>query len=192
MGRERPEPTDAQQFWVSVVGFSILILVLGLLFGEGLAGELQKTPTTRLGWLFFGWLIGGPPFAFAIVVWNERDDGAKDRYRKRSTLAAFWIGLSMFVLPSRITSVESQFGEASIIGHPLAAGWTWGFVANLVALAFAGLVVLVQRSAVPDGLTRAQRRATARFLELVWLALLLVSLGFALYGNGSGIFNNGI
>jgi hypothetical protein len=192
MGRERPEPTEAQQFWASVIGFSLLVLVIGLLFGESLAEQLQKTPTTRLGWLFIGWLIGGPPFAYAALVWNEHKGTTTGKFRSRSTLAAFWIGLSLFIVPARVTSVESQFGMGSIVGHPLAAGWTWGFVANLIAVAFAGAVLLVQRTSVPGGLNATQQRTTARFLEAVWLVLLVVSLGFALYGNGSGIFNNGV
>ncbi|HET6153441.1 MAG TPA: hypothetical protein VFE15_10815 [Marmoricola sp.] len=192
MARERPEPTDAQQFWITLVGFGILVLFLGLLFGQGIAEQLQKTPTTRLGWLFFGWILGGPPFAYAALIWNERGRMPSRRLRGRLTLAAGWMSLSMLIVPSRVTSVEAQFGEGSIVGHPLAAGWTWGFAANVVVLIFGGAVLLIQRQAVPGGLTRAQKQFTARFLEAVWLVLLVVSLGFALYGNGSGLFNNGV
>jgi uncharacterized protein involved in exopolysaccharide biosynthesis len=39
--------------------------------------------------------------------------------------------------------------------------------------------------------SREQRDLTARFLERAWLVLLVVSLGFALYGARTGVFHGG-
>jgi hypothetical protein len=68
----RHDPSDRRLFLVATAGFAVLFLVLGLRFGEDVALELQKTPTTELGWRLIGWLVAAPPYVVALVVWHER------------------------------------------------------------------------------------------------------------------------
>jgi hypothetical protein len=96
----------------------------------------------------------------------------------------------MFVLPSRFTGVEQQFGTGALVGDPLSAGWAWGALGALIGLAFTGIVLLVLHRTVDDP-TPEQRDLTVRFLEVSWVVLLVVSLGFALYGARTGVFTGG-
>ena len=52
------------------------------------------------------------------------------------------------------------------------------------------MVLLVLHRTVAEP-TREQRDLTIRFLERAWLLLLVVSLGFALYGGRTGVFQGG-
>ena len=50
---------------------------------------------------------------------------------------------------------------------------------------------VLARCTVPGRPSARQLDLTYRLLERSWLVLLLVSLGFALYGNDAGIFHSG-
>lgn len=182
---------DLRRFAVAVVGFGVLFGALGRAWGEDIALELQQTPTTEFGWLFIGWLVAGPPYIIAILTWHEGRRLKPNQRRNAGLLLAAWIGLSMFVLPARVDSVDSQFGTGALVGDPLSLGWAWGALANLIGFAFAALVLTVLHRTVPGRPSRKQLDLTTRLLERAWLMLLIVSLGFALYGNDAGIFHSG-
>lgn len=181
------------RFGILITGFSTVFLLVGLLYGEQAALQLQKTHTTPDGWIFFGWLAGGPPYMLAALFWSEHRRLTHDQFRNRSLVLAAAIGLTFFILPARIIGVPAQFGTGSIVGFPLSAGLVWGLCATLAVAVFGGLVLLVlHRSTRPQGPTPSQRLMTTRFLESACIVALIVTLGLALYGgNGSGIFNNG-
>jgi hypothetical protein len=86
--------------------------------------------------------------------------------------------------------VDSQFGTGALVGDPLSSGWAWGALAAIIGLVFTALVLLVLHRTV-DEPTPQQRELTVRFLERAWLVLLVVSLGFALYGGRTGVFQGG-
>jgi hypothetical protein len=187
---QRRSAAELRRFVLAVVAFAVLFTALGRMYGEDIALELQKTPTTTLGWRLIGWLIAGPPLVFTMAVWHERPSLTAKQWRDRSLLLAAWIGSNMFVLPARTTSADRQFGTGALVGDPLTAGWTWGAVASIAGVVFAVLVLLVLRRSVEEP-TADQRDLTIRFLERAWVVLLLVSLGFALYGDGVGVFGRG-
>ena len=185
-----PDLADVRRFLVAVVGFAALFTAIGRVYGEDIAMELQNTPTTALGWRFIGWMISAPPAVLTMITWHERRRLRPKQRRDRSIFLAAWLGLSMFVLPARTSGVDSQFGTAALVGDPLSAGWAWGGLAAIIGLVFTGLVLLVLFRTV-DVPTRAQRDLTVRFLERAWLVLLVVSLGFALYGARTDVFHGG-
>jgi len=187
---ERTDAFERRRFVLALVSFAVLFTAIGRLFGEDIALQLQKTPTTTLGWRFIGWLVAAPPVALTIISWQERRRLRPKQRRDRAYLLAGWLGLSMFILPARTTSIDSQFGTGALVGDPLSAGWAWGALAALLGLAFTGLVLLVLHRTV-DEPTREQRELTVRFLERAWLVLLVVSLGFALYGARTDVFHGG-
>ncbi|RNL62108.1 hypothetical protein EFK50_09865 [Nocardioides marmoriginsengisoli] len=196
MGSNRTPLSDRARFGWCIAGFAVLFLVVGRVLGEDIALQLQKTPTTVEGWLFVGWLVGGPPYLVTAIFWNERHRLTRTQLRNRSVLLAAWIGLTMLIVPARVLGVHTQFGTGALVGNPLSAGWVWGMAANVGMLVFGGLVLLVLHKSTPKGPGKGpsaeQRRMTARFLEAAWLVALVVTLGLSLYGgNGSGIFNNG-
>jgi MFS family permease len=186
----RTDASERRRFVLAIVAFAVLFTALGRILGEDIALELQKTPTTALGWRFIGWLVAAPPAVLTMITWHERRRLRPKQRRDRGLVLAVWIGLSMFILPARTTSVDSQFGTGALVGDPLSAGWAWGALAALLGLAFTGLVLLVLHRTV-DEPTREQRDLTVRFLERAWLVLLVVSLGFALYGGRTGVFHGG-
>jgi hypothetical protein len=189
--KDRTMLWERRRFVLAVFGFAVLFTAIGRILGEDIALELQKTPTTTLGWRFIGWLVSGPPVVLAMITWHERRRLKPKQRRDRTFLLAAWLGLSMFILPSRTAGVDSQFGTGALVGDPLSVGWAWGALANVVGLAFTGLVLLVLHRSVAAP-TREQRNLTMRFLERAFLVLLIVSLGFALYDGGrSGIFQGG-
>src|SRR5690349_10549247 len=122
----RADISERRRFVILVVAFAVLFTAVGRMYGEDIALELQKTPTTALGWRLIGWLVAGPPLVFTMMVWHERRRLTRKQWRDRSWLLAAWIGLNMFVLPARTTSTDSQFGTAALVGDPLGAGWAWG------------------------------------------------------------------
>ena len=187
---ERTDASERRQFILAVVGFAVVFTAIGRIFGEDIALELQKTPTTSLGWRFIGWLVAAPPVVLTMITWHERRRLRPKQRRDRGLALAFWIGLSMFILPARTTSIDSQFGTGALVGDPLSSGWAWGALATIIGLAFTGLVLLELHRTV-DEPTREQRDLTVRFLERAWLVLLVVSLGFALYGARTGVFHGG-
>lgn len=187
---EQVYASERRRFLIAVVGFVVLFTALGRLFGEDIALRLQDTPTTALGWRFIGWLVAAPPAVLTMITWHERRRLRPKQRRNRGLALAAWIGLSMFILPSRTTSIDSQFGTGALVGDPLSAGWAWGALAALVGLAFTGLVLLVLYTTASRP-TPEQRDLTVRFLERAWLVLLVVSLGFALYGGRTGVFDGG-
>jgi hypothetical protein len=187
---DHTDAAERRQFILAVVGFAVLFTAIGRIFGEDIALELQKTPTTTLGWRFIGWLVAAPPVVLTMITWHERRRLRPKQRRDRGLALAFWLGLSMFILPARTTSIDSQFGIGALVGDPLSAGWAWGALAALIGLAFTGLVLLVLHRTVAEP-TREQRDLTIRFLERAWLVLLVVSLGFALYGGRTGVFHGG-
>lgn len=191
MGSIRTSGAERRRFVVAVVGCCVLFGALGRVYGEDIAMQLQKTPTTTEGWHFIGWLIAGPPYLIAILAWHERARLRRSTRRNLVYVLSVWIGLSMLILPARIDGVDEQFGTGALVGDPLSIGWAWGALANLVGFVFAGLVLFVLHRSVPGRPTRSQRDLTARFLERAWMVLLIVALGFALYGRDSGIFTNG-
>jgi hypothetical protein len=188
--RAELDQEERRRYLVALVVAAVVSTVVGRLFGEDIALLLQRTPTTTLGWRFIGWLIAGPPLLIAIVTWHERRRLTEKQRRERFYPLAVWVGLSMFVLPARVLGDDSQFGTGALVGDPLSAGWAWAALADLLALAFAGLLLLVLRRSV-DAPTRGQRDLTVRFLERAWVVLLVVSLGFALYGGSAGVVNGG-
>jgi len=169
--------SDLRRFAVAVVTFAILFGAVGRIWGEDIALRLQDTPTTEFGWLFIGWLVSGPPCIIAILVWHERRRFKPESLRTTGILIAAWIGLSMFVFPARLEGVDSQFGT--------------GALANVIGLVFAALVWTVLHRTVPGKPTAEQLDLTARLLEKAWLVLMVVSLGFALYGKDAGLFHSG-
>ncbi|MGY2877085.1 hypothetical protein ACVW00_004275 [Marmoricola sp. URHA0025 HA25] len=181
---------DIRRFVLAVVGFAVLFTALGRIYGEDIAMKLLDTPTTTQGWRFIGWLVAAPPAVLTMITWHERRRLRPRQRRDRSLVLAGWIGLSMFVLPARTTSVNSQFGTGALVGDPLSEGWAWGATATVIGLAFSGLVLLVLHRTVAEP-TREQRDLTVRFLERAWLVLLVVSLGFALYGARTDVFHGG-
>jgi hypothetical protein len=187
---DRTDVAERRRFLIAVVGFAVLFTVLGLRYGEDLALLLQKTPTTALGWRLVGWMVAAPPWLFTIIAWHERARLRPEQRRVRARLLAAWIGLSMLVLPAQLTDPEHQFGTGALVGDPLSAGWGWGALGALVGLVFTGLVLLVLHRSV-DSPTPGQRDLTVRFLERAWLVVLVVSLGFALYGARTGVFHGG-
>ena len=189
MGSKRTTVSDARRLGLSVVGFCVFFLAVGRFLGEDIALQLQKTPTTRDGYLFFGWLIGGPPFLLAILLWNARDGLQPTELRNRMLAVSAWIGLSMFILPAKLHSVAAQFGTGALVGDPLSGGWAWAMLANLIAFCFAGVVLLVLHTSAPRGPNQAQRELTVTFLERAWLVVLVAGLGFALYGGATGLFS---
>jgi hypothetical protein len=189
MGSNRTRVSDGRRFALSIVGFGVLFLAVGRFLGEDIAMQLQKTPTTRDGYLFFGWLVGGPPFLLAILLWNARARVKPSELRNRTYAVSAWIGLSMFVLPAKLDSVDKQFGTGALVGDPLSGGWAWAMLANVVAFAFAGAVLFVLHRSVPQGPNQAQRELTVTFLERAWLVVLVAGLGFALYGGATGLFS---
>ena len=190
MTERESDASDRRLLVIATLGFAVLFLVLGLRFGEDVALQLQKTPTTDLGWRLVGWLVAAPPYVVTMVVWHERRRPSREQLRQRLLLLAAWIGLTLFVLPSRLTSPEEQFGAGALVGGPLSAGWAWGALGALIGLAFTGVVLLVLHRTV-DEPTPEQRDLTVRFLEVAWVVLLVVSLGFALYGARTGVFTGG-
>jgi hypothetical protein len=189
MGSNRTQVSDGRRFALSVVGFCVLFLAAGRFIGEDVALQLQKTPTTRDGYLFFGWLVGGPPFLLAILLWNARERLAPAVLRNRTFAVSAWIGLGMFILPAKLDSVDKQFGTGALVGDPLSGGWAWAMLANLVAFGFAGVVLLVLHRSAPQGPNQAQQELTVTFLERAWLVVLVAGLGFALYGGATGLFS---
>lgn len=183
------------RFGIAVVVFSAVWLVLGLRYGEDIALQLQNTPATKNGWLFLGWLVGGPPYALSVLLWFERRRFSRSARVTWSIVLAFWIGLSFYILPARLIGPDEQFGTAALVGFPLSFGWVWGiFSAGLMA-AIAGIGVLVLSLAVDPRRARdlLTRPFTRTLLERVWLIALVIALGISLYGGeGEGIFNNGI
>jgi hypothetical protein len=188
--RAHADRADLRRFVLAVVGFGVLFTAVGRLFGEDVALALQDTPTTTLGWRFIGWLVAAPPAVLTMIIWHERRRLRPQQRRTRSYLLAGWIGLSMFVLPARTESVHSQFGTGALVGDPLSEGWAWGGLAAVIGLVFTGLVLVVLHRSV-EVPTKAQRDLTVRFLERAWLVLLVVSLGFALYGARTDVFHGG-
>lgn len=164
---------------------------IGATWGEQIGLRLQDTPTTTQGWLFIGWLISGPPYLIGMLAWYER--GRLDRGQRRTLtyVLAVWIGLSMFVLPARVHSVDAQFGTAALVGDPLSAGWAWGALANLLGLGFAAVALIVLHRSVSGRPSARQQELTIRFLERAWLLLLVASLGFALYAPNTGPIHTG-
>lgn len=187
---DRTDAAERRQFILAVVGFAVLFTAIGRIFGEDIALQLQKTPTTELGWRFIGWLVAAPPVVLTMITWHERRRLRPTQRRDRGLVLAIWLGLSMFILPARTTSIDSQFGIGALVGDPLSSGWAWGALATLIGLGFTGLVLLVLHRTVEKP-TREQRDLTIRFLERAWLLLLVVSLGFALYGGRTGVFHGG-
>jgi len=194
MGSKWTSLSRRTRFGVLIAFFSVAFLVIGLIFGEDIALQLQKTPTTPDGWIFVGWLVGGPPYMLSALFWSEHRRLTHEQFRNRSLVYAVAIALTFVILPARIIGVPAQFGTGAIVGHPLAAGLVWGLCATVAVAVFGGLVLLVLRQASgPHGATPAQRQMTSRFLESACIIALVVTLGLALYGgNGAGIFNNGI
>jgi len=188
--RTRTDVLERRRFVLAVVGFAVLFTAIGRLFGEEITLELQKTPTTTLGWRFIGWLVSAPPVVLTIISWHERRRLRPRQRRDRAYLLAGWLGLSMFVLPARTTGIDSQFATGALVGDPLSAGWAWGALGTVLGVVFTGLVLLVLHRTV-DEPTREQRDLTVRFLERAWLVLLVVSLGFALYGARADVFRGG-
>lgn len=191
MGTTGDSRTELRRFLVAVFAFGVIFGAIGRTWGEDIAMELQKSPTTEIGWLFIGWMVSGPPFIVAALVWHEGGRLKPSQRRYRGLLLAAWIGLTMFVLPARVDSVDAQFGTGALVGDPLSLGWAWGMLANVVGFVFAGLVLTVLHRTVPGRPTQRQLDMTYRLLERAWLVLLVVSLGFALYGSDAGIFHSG-
>jgi MFS family permease len=181
---------DIRRFVLAFVGFALLFTAVGRIYGEDIAMWLLDTPTTTLGWHFIGWLVSAPPAVLTMITWHERRRLRPEQRRDRSLLLAGWFGLSMFILPARTASVDSQFGTGALVGDPLSAGWAWGALAAVIGVVFTGLVLIVLFRTV-EVPTRAQRDLTVRFLERAWLVLLVVSLGFALYGARTDVFHGG-
>lgn len=180
------------RFSLLVLGFSTVFLVLGLTLGEDIALQLQKTHTTPNGWIFFGWLVGGPPYMLTALFWSDHRRLTHAQFRNRSVPLALAIGLTFLILPARVIGVPAQFGTGGIVGYPLSAGLVWGLCATVAAGVFGGLVLLMLSRATPNGASAAQKQMTTRFLETACIIALIVTLGLALYGgDGSGIFNNG-
>jgi hypothetical protein len=191
MGTAGDKRTELRRFLLAVAAFAVVFGAIGRTWGEDIAVQLQKTPTTEPGWLFIGWLISGPPFIVAALVWHEGGRLRPSQRRDRGLLLAAWIGLSMFVLPAKVASVDKQFGTGALVGDPLSLGWSWGMLANVVGFVFAAVVLTVLHRTVPGRPSSRQLDLTYRLLERSWLVLLVVSLGFALYGNDAGIFHSG-
>lgn len=195
MAKSRTDRSDLTRFGIAVVVFSVAWLVLGLKYCEDIALQLQDTPTTKNGWLFLGWLVGGPPYALSVLLWFERSRFNRGARMIWSIVLAFWIGLSFYILPARIIGPDEHFGTAALVGFPLSFGWVWGiFSAGLMA-AVAGIGVLVLSLSVDPKRARELIKlpVTRTILERIWLVALVVALGIALYGGeGKGIFNNGI
>lgn len=192
---KRADGRDLRRFGIAVVVFSVAWLVLGLKYCEDIALTLQDTPTTKNGWLFLGWLMGGPPFALSVLLWFERRRFSLGARRTWSLVLACWIGFSFYVLPARISGPSEYFGTAALVGFPLSFGWIWGIFATGLMAAIVGIGVLVLSLAVEPSKAREliARPITRTILERLWLLALLVALGIALYGGeGKGIFNNGI
>lgn len=195
MGRSRTDRSDLKRFGIAVVVFSVGWLVVGLRYSEDLALLLQKTPTTKNGFLFLGWLMGGPPFALSVLLWFERRRFTRQARTGWLLVLAFWIGMSFFVLPARIDGPDQHFGTAALVGFPLSFGWVWGIFATGVMAAIVGIGVLILSLSVAPQRARELLAApiTRVIIERVWIILLIVSLGISLYGGeGEGIFNNGI
>lgn len=176
---------------MAVITACVFFGAIGVTWGEQIGLKLQQTPTTTEGWLFIGWLVSGPPYLIAVLAWFERERLDRRQRRDLTYVLAVWIGLSMFLLPARVHSVDAQFGTAALIGDPLSAGWTWGALANLLGLAFAAAALTVLHRAVPGRPSRRQQELTIRFLERAWLLLLVASLGFALYAPNTGPIHTG-
>jgi hypothetical protein len=181
---------ERRRFVLAVTAFAVLFTVIGRMYGEDIALELQKTPTTALGWRLLGWLIAGPPLVFTMAVWHECRRLTPKQWRERSLLLAAWIGSNMLVLPARTTGTADQFGTGALVGDPLSVGWTWGALAAIAGVVFTGIVLLVLHRSVGRP-SADQLDLTIRFLERAWVVLLLVSLGFALYGDRAGVFHGG-
>ena len=191
MGSAGTTERDRRRFVLAVTVSCLFFLAVGRLWGEDIGLKLQQTPTTTNGWLFIGWLIGGPPYLITGLAWYERRRLRPRQRRNLTYLLALWIGLSMFVLPARLDGSGTQFGTAALVGDPLSIGWAWGALANMLGFGFTGLVLMVLTRSVRGRPTRQQRDLTMRFVERAWMVLLVVSLGFALYGRGTGVFHSG-
>ncbi len=178
----------ARRFLLMCVGLAVVVTALGRVYGEDLAVWAQGTPTTERGWLFIGWLIGGPPYLLAYVTWNEYGRIRPGRRVERLWIIAAWIALSMLLVPAWILGDEEQFGAGRIASEPVMAGWQWAMLAHLVAAAFAGVLALVRRGTT---VTERQQRLTRRFVERAWAVLLLIALGMALYSGPTGLFRSG-
>jgi hypothetical protein len=194
MARSASDRSDLKRFGILVAFFAMAFLLLGLIDGENIALSLQNSPTTTTGFLFIGWLVGGPPYALSVLVWLERRRLTKQSRLIWSVVLAAWIGMSLFILPARIIGVDEQFGTGALVGNPLSAGWIWGIVSTAIVAVIAGFAVFILSLSVkPEKARELIRRPVTRILlERLWLLALLVALGLALYGgNGTGIFNNG-
>ena len=195
MGRSRTDRSDLKRFGIAVAVFSIVWLVLGLRYSEDIALQLQNTPTTKNGWLFIGWLVGGPPYALSVLLWFERRRFSAQSRLVWSILLACWIGMSFYILPARIIGPDEHFGTAALVGFPLSFGWVWGIFGTGLMAAIVGIGVLVLSLSVEPKRAREliAHPVVRVLLERLWLVTLVVSLGIALYGGeGKGIFNNGI
>jgi hypothetical protein len=195
MARSRTDRSDLRRFGIAVVVFAVAWLVAGLVYGEDIAVKLQDTPTTTNGWLFIGWLVGGPPYVLSVLFWLERRRLGRQGRMVWSIVFPFWIGMSLFVLPARILGADEQFGTGALVGIPLSFGWLWAIFATglMAALCGVGVLVLSLTTDARKARELLRARVTRTVLERVWLLLLVVALGIALYGGkGEGIFNNGI
>src|SRR5215208_6522705 len=70
--KDRTMLSERRRFVLVVFGFAVVFTAVGRILGEDIALELQKTPTTTLGWRFIGWLVSGPPIVLAMISWHER------------------------------------------------------------------------------------------------------------------------
>ena len=187
---DRSSVLERRRFVAAVVVFAVAFTVVGRMYGEDIALQLQRTPTTASGWRLVGWLIAGPPWVVTMIFWHERGRLSPDQRRTRGLLLAAWIGLNMLVLPVLFVGVEHQFGTADLVADPLSAGWGWGAVAAAAGAVFGAVVILVLRRTV-ERPTDDQWDLTVRLLECAWVVLLLASLAFALYGDHAGVLQVG-
>lgn len=195
MSRSRTDRSDLLRFGIAVVVFSAGWLVLGLKYSEDIALVLQDLPASKNGWLFIGWLVGGPPYALTVLLWFERRKFTRPARTTWTLVLAFWIGLSFYVLPARLVGPDQHFGTASLVGFPLSFGWVWGIFATGLIAAVTGIAIFVLSMTVEP--RRARELITSplarTLLERIWILALVVALGISLYGGeGKGIFNNGI
>lgn len=169
------------------VGTGVVFEVLAQVAGPSIAEHLQGTPVTFEGWIVAGWIVGGPAYLVAMLLWIDGGRLSLRRRRQVVIVVGVGIGLGMFILPAAVPGPGSAFGTGGIVGGPLTQGWLWGVATTLVMALYGSAVMVVLGRAPSSATTPRHRELTARYIEVAWVVVLSLTLVAALSGATSGV-----
>ena len=181
-------PADRARLLQVAIGSGFAFAILERYAGVQIAELLQRSPFTFAGWVVVGWLVGGPTYLLSALLWNGGGRLSQSRRLRSSILLGLAVGLGMFLLPVALPG--SPIGTSDVVGRPLAQGWLWGATATLAMTVYGTAVVRVLGRSAPGGGTAAQRAMTARYLEISWVVVLIVTLAAALSGETGGLLTD--